>query len=231
MRMDLLNGQAFQWISSHLLRCVTLVVSVSLRMPLFLSGEVLIIVNIREKNIRSLPNFEILMPELKVSDESDRHLLGSPDTSFLHLAVNILSINVDFHDASCIVGSITLPAGKASVTSHSGSCDVLCSVEGLRLFSSWWTYKFQEFLWGPSQPNLSPILNIRVRRGVCQSSSGLEISFGIQHVCCVVPPDHLAVLIGYVSLPDWSSTDNEHQFTENGGHISESDATVYNFEY
>lgn len=108
MRMDLLNGQAFQWISSHLLRCVTLVVSVSLRMPLFLSGEVLIIVNIREKNIRSLPNFEILMPELKVSEESDRHLLGSLDTSFLHLAVNILSINLYFHDASCIVSSITL---------------------------------------------------------------------------------------------------------------------------
>ncbi|KAJ8450353.1 hypothetical protein Cgig2_004810 [Carnegiea gigantea] len=186
--------------------------------------------SVREKNITSLPSFEILMPELKVSDESDCHLLGSPDTSFLHLAVNILSINVYFHDASCIVSSITLPAGKASVTSHSGSCDVLCSVEGLRLFSSWWTYKFQEFLWGPSQPNLSPILNIRVRRGVWQSSSDLEISFGIQHVCCVVPPDYLAVLIGYFSLPDWSSTDNEHQFTENGGHISESDATVYNFE-
>ncbi|GAB2294259.1 hypothetical protein Dimus_028474 [Dionaea muscipula] len=68
---------------------------------------------------------------------------------------------------------------------------------------------FQEYLWGPSHPNQSPILNLSIRKGNVCSSTDLELSISVQHVCCIIPPEYLAILIGYFSLPDWSSKEND----------------------
>ncbi|KAK0593757.1 hypothetical protein LWI29_035407 [Acer saccharum] len=100
--------------------------------------------------------------------------------------------------------------------------DLLFSVEGLVLTSSWWTKTFHKFLWGPSLPNLSPILNLRVRKAnVGSLSFQLEVSLGIQHVCCVLPPEYLAIIIGYFSLPDWGLNSSEQ---------TDESAFVYKFE-
>lgn len=58
-------------------------------------------------------------------------------------------------------------------------------------------------------------------------SSQLEVSIGIQHVSCVLPPEYLAIIIGYFSLPDWSpylSEHNEQIYSENASSI------LYKFE-
>ncbi|KAJ6776637.1 PROTEIN SORTING-ASSOCIATED PROTEIN putative (DUF1162)-RELATED, partial [Salix koriyanagi] len=144
--------------------------------------------------------------------------LGSLESS-LHYPVH-------FHDSSCIVGTVALPTLKSSLSIYEDSMDLLCSAEGLVLTSSWWTKNFQEFLWGPSLPNLSPILNLRLRKGKFGSlPSELEVSIGIQHVYCMLPPEFLAIIIGYFSLPDWSSNMSEQPMKmENKSHL------VYKFE-
>nr|KYP76317.1 Putative vacuolar protein sorting-associated protein 13A [Cajanus cajan] len=86
---------------------------------------------------------------------------------------------------------------------------------GLALTSSWGPQNFQDYLWGPSSPNLSPILNVRVRKGhnTC-STSELEISIGIQHVCCMLPSEYLSIIIGYFSLSDWGGASGDQCSSE-----------------
>ncbi|KAL2933168.1 putative vacuolar protein sorting-associated protein 13D [Bienertia sinuspersici] len=182
---------------------------------------------VRDKNT----SYQNVNPNLKASFvtllEADNVGIIS---SSLDMQLDITNVSIHFHDASCILGSITLPAGKASVVSHSDQFDVLCSVEGLTLFSDRWTFNYQEFLWGPSLPNLFSVLNLRIRKGISyHTKSNLEISFGIQHVCCVIPPEYLAILIGYFSLDDWMPKDS------NAGNLKRIDSEcheviVYKFE-
>ncbi|VVA31867.1 PREDICTED: vacuolar [Prunus dulcis] len=136
---------------------------------------------------------------------------SSADTSSLFVIdITLCEIRVHFHDSSCIVGTITLPTSKSSVLISENCFDILCSTEGLVLTSSWYPQNLRQFLWGPSLPSLSPILNVRVSKEKCGPlSSRIEVSVGVQHVYCILPPEYLAVLIGYFSLPDWSSDSNE----------------------
>ncbi|KAH9604179.1 hypothetical protein KSS87_004595 [Heliosperma pusillum] len=190
----------------------------------------------------------IIVPDSKFSDINDKNyvaptsakVLKSPlqqgskgDPSFWEIDLNIANVDLHFHDSSCTVGSMNLPVCKASVLTHGDSFDVLCSLKELTLFSSQWTYNFQEFLWGPSLLSQSPVLNIRVRKGRAYLlNSDLEISFGVHHVCCVLPPDYLALLIGYFTLPDWSSRNSTHTSNTNDGHVDSNkfESVIYKFE-
>lgn len=139
--------------------------------------------------------------------------------------INLCGIRVHFHDSSCIIGTVTLPSSKSSLLVYENCMDILFSVEGLVLTSSWWTKSFHKFLWGPSLPNLSPILNLRVRmRNAGSLSSQLEVSIGVQHICCVLPTEYLAVIMGYFSLPDWSPNSSKNIYSENASSM------VYKFE-
>ncbi|KAM1717129.1 hypothetical protein COP2_025269 [Malus domestica] len=128
--------------------------------------------------------------------------------------LDLCGIRVHFHDSSCIIGTISLPTSHSSVIISEDNFDILSSAEGLVLTSSWWPQNLSEFLWGPSLPSLSPILNVRVRKGSCGPlRSRIEVCFSIQHVYCVLPPEYLAIIIGYFLLPDWSSDSTEQHVT------------------
>ncbi|XP_052202477.1 uncharacterized protein LOC127808127 isoform X2 [Diospyros lotus] len=129
--------------------------------------------------------------------------------------LDLSRIRIHFHDYSCIIGTVSLPTFKSSLSSCSDSLDMLCSTKGLTLYSSWFARNIHDFLWGPSLANLSPILNVRVRKqsgGTMRSQ--FEISASIQNVSCSLPPDFLAMVIGYFSLPDWCPKGNGQTFTE-----------------
>ncbi|KAL7225811.1 hypothetical protein ACSBR1_021051 [Camellia fascicularis] len=147
--------------------------------------------------------------------------------------LNLSRIRIHFHDCSCIIGTIFLPTSKSSLSIRGDCLDMLCSTEGLSLCSSWWTHNIHDFLWGPLLTNLPPILNVRVRKqkdGPVKSQ--IEISFSIQHVSCILPPDFVAIMIGYFELPDWCSKGNEQHVTENPRYRgSEQDSVItYKFE-
>ncbi|XP_057965676.1 uncharacterized protein LOC131156193 isoform X2 [Malania oleifera] len=132
---------------------------------------------------------------------------GIPNALVIDL--HLSGIRVHFHDSSCIVGTVTLPDTKSLMFIYEDSIDILCSAVGLSLTSSWCTQNFQEFLWGPSSPNLSPVLNLRVRKENSRVlDSQFEVSIGVQHVCCILTPEYLSIIIGYFSLSDWSSSSN-----------------------
>lgn len=64
---------------------------------------------------------------------------------------------------------------------------------------------------GPCLLTLSPVINIRVRKG----NHGMELDFCIQNVSCILPTEFLAVLIGYFSMPDWNSNAKESSGIDN----------------
>lgn len=164
--------------------------------------------------------------DASVTSESSCH----PNLRDIYLV--LCGIKVHFHDSSCIVGSLVLPTCKSSVFICEDHFDVLCSVEGLA-FTSSWTKNYLELVWGPSFPYLSPILNFRVRQEKSlPSSARIEISVGIQHVCCFLPPEFLAMMIGYFTLPDWSLQSNEHCCIERNEHagLDEETSVIYKFE-
>ncbi|KAK8498349.1 hypothetical protein V6N12_032902 [Hibiscus sabdariffa] len=141
---------------------------------------------------------------------------SSPDASLYDIGINLSGFKLHFHDSSCIVGTITLPTSKSSLSIYDDCMDLVSSSEGVILTSLCWTNNFHDFLWGPSLPDLSPILNICVKkRNFGSRSSQLEVSFGIQHTCCVLPSDYLAILIGYFSLHDWSSNSSMQSISKN----------------
>lgn len=151
-------------------------------------------------------------PILRSSDNINQYLID----------ISMSGIRVHFHDSACVVGILTLPSSESSLLISEKVMDLLFSVNGLVLTSPWCVRTFHEFLWGPSLPNLSPILNVRVRKGNVLSSQ-LDVSIGIQHVCCVLPTEYLAIIIGYFSLPEWKSNSSEQMDMEN-------DSVVYKFE-
>ncbi|KAK6918056.1 Vacuolar protein sorting-associated protein 13, DH-like domain [Dillenia turbinata] len=155
---------------------------------------------------------------------------GPVEDSHSFIDLNLGGVKIYFHDQSCIIARITMPCAKSSIAFHSDCFDILCSTGDLILSSSWWKQKFQDFLWGPSSPNFSSILNVRISRRVCGSGSVMEISFGIQHVCCILPTEFLAILIGYFSLPDWTTTAEKLPGVENHMDIENDDIIFYKFE-
>ncbi|XP_022765514.1 uncharacterized protein LOC111310374 isoform X3 [Durio zibethinus] len=155
---------------------------------------------------------------------------SSADANLYAIDINLSGVNLHFHDSSCIIGTITLPTSKSSLSIYGDCMDLVSSSEGVILTSSWGTNNLHDFLWGPSLPNLSPILNIRVKKGGLISQ--LEVSFGIQHTCCVLPFQYLAIIIGYFSLHDWSSNTSVQPVSKNIESMkSQSEnAIIYKFE-
>lgn len=146
---------------------------------------------------------------------------------------NLCGIRLHFHDSSCVVGTVSVPSSICSLLVYEDCMEALCSLEGLTLTSPWWTRNFYEFLWGPSMPNLSPIINVRVRKNKQGSSSShLEVGLSFQHVYCILPPEYLALLIGYFSLSDWSSNSNENHGGGRHGNVdAEKEGSItYKFE-
>ncbi|GAB4836767.1 hypothetical protein Ancab_001679 [Ancistrocladus abbreviatus] len=174
-------------------------------------------------------------PVLKfLCGEGEAPLVGSSrGLNIIAIDLDVSGIKLHFHDSSCIVGTVTVPVGKASITRHRDCLDALCSIEGFALSSPLWTRNFLEFLWGPLVSNESPILNLRARKGnSCSSNSSLELSISIQHVCCIIPPEYLAIIIGYFSLPDWTTYESDHLVIQNNGYANQENdrAIIYKVE-
>ncbi|KAL2484980.1 Protein of unknown function (DUF1162) [Abeliophyllum distichum] len=143
------------------------------------------------------------------------------------------SIAVHFHDSSCIIGTVSLPMAKSLFSVCEDHLDVVCSTEGLILSSLQCTQTLHEFLWGPASLNLSPMLNLRLRKETTDLlKSHLEIDFSIQHVSCILPPDFLATVIGYFSLPDWNFSTEEGPTSKNSESMNSEDtiSITYKFE-
>ncbi|CAN8265066.1 unnamed protein product [Cochlearia groenlandica] len=136
-------------------------------------------------------------------------LLSSKDlgqTNIFTVDMHISSTSVHFHDSSSVFGTIILPVSKYMLTISDDWFDLVASVEDVMLESSFFTNYSGGFLWRPSLPDVSPVLNLRVvKRNLEPSGPELEVSIGIQHTCCILPPEYVAILIGYFSLPDWTS--------------------------
>ncbi|KAJ4962382.1 hypothetical protein NE237_022321 [Protea cynaroides] len=147
------------------------------------------------------------------------------------ILLDFSGISAHFHDSSCTIGTLTLTASKSLLFFHGiHYWDMLCSVEGLLLSSSWCTQNFQEYLWGSSLPNISSILNIRLRKVNGRAlGSEIEISISIQHVCCVLISEFVAIIIGYFSLPDWNTNGNKQSIAEKHENV-EQISVLYKFE-
>ncbi|XP_058779187.1 uncharacterized protein LOC131653133 isoform X2 [Vicia villosa] len=149
------------------------------------------------------------------------------------IELQLYGIRAHFHDSSCIIGSIIVPTCKSSLLFCEDSMDILSSSEGLVLTSSWGPHTFQDYLWGPSTDNLSPILNVRVRKAYNLSSTvNLEVCIGIQHVYCMLPSEYLSIIIGYFSLSDWNGySGDQFSFDEQGDIALNNEINItYKFE-
>ncbi|KAK3033803.1 hypothetical protein RJ639_034374 [Escallonia herrerae] len=194
------------------------------------------VLHLRDRKIRSTKfsvkkgSKSLFVPPVRSTSRKDGlHMQHNfDDTNLFLVDLNLSSSRVHFHDSSCIVGTIMLPTSKSSFSISPNSLDVLCSTSGLVLSTSWWTQNLHDFLWGPSSADLSPVLNFRVRKGGSESlRSHFEISFSVQHVCCILPAEFLAILIGYFSLPDWKY-DGKEPVTESS---EETEDNVMTFKF
>ncbi|XP_048230004.1 uncharacterized protein LOC8267449 isoform X1 [Ricinus communis] len=182
---------------------------------------------LRDNKIRS-SKFS-LKKEFKAVHASPGNLC---DTGVFDVDINISGVRIHFHDSSCIVGTVTVPASRCALLIYEDSLDFLCSMEGLLLKSPWWIKNLKDFIWGPSISNPS-ILNLRVKKGLSGSvTSQFEVSIGIQHVYCFLPPEYLAIIIGYFSSSDWSTNLSMQLVTENCDCIvtEKGNPVVYKFE-
>ncbi|ESQ32011.1 hypothetical protein EUTSA_v10003500mg [Eutrema salsugineum] len=131
---------------------------------------------------------------------------GLGQTSYFIVDVHVSNTNVHFHDSSSVFGTIMLPVSRYVLTISDDGVELVASAEDLMLESSLFTNYSGGFLWRPSLTDVSPVLNLHVKkRNSEHSGSELEVSIGIQHSCCILPPEYLAIIIGYFSLPDWTS--------------------------
>nr|XP_027100369.1 uncharacterized protein LOC113719357 isoform X2 [Coffea arabica] len=166
----------------------------------------------------------------KPKHSADPFWQNSSSNEMFEAEFNLYSMRLYFHDSACVVGTISLATCKSSLSVCDGCFDFLCSMEGLILSSSWWPQTISGFLWGPLLPNLSPILNVRARN---DPSGSIELSFGLQHVSCTLPPELLAVIIGYASSPEWSCKSEDNPITSVNSDCSDlevSSSTFYKFE-
>ncbi|KAF9591494.1 hypothetical protein IFM89_004548 [Coptis chinensis] len=165
-------------------------------------------------------NKSIRRPDLSFTRKSRSRLCepeGSGDTKLNVIDLNLSGIKAYFHDSSCILCTVTLSVCKSSFVVDGTEClDMLISIDGLLLSSSWYTHDSCEFLWGSSAPSNSHILNIHLRKKTGGAlTRTFEISFSVQHVSCVLPSEFLAILIGYFCLPDWTPHGHDTCITEN----------------
>ncbi|KAK1396810.1 putative Vacuolar protein sorting-associated protein [Heracleum sosnowskyi] len=129
--------------------------------------------------------------------------------------LNLINVRLHFHDSASVIGTVTVPTSKSSINIYDVYFDVLISCEGLTLSSSWCTQLHSGIMWGPSLPDLSSILNVRVRKEKNRSlGSSIESSFSVQHVSCILPPEYLAILLGYFSLTDWKPNAKQQSVNE-----------------
>lgn len=181
------------------------------------------LLKLRERNIRS-PRFSCKKGSEQINAQpvnsiSDAAVLptslpvGRADMFAVEL--NISNVRLHFHDSASLIVKLTVPTSKSSINIYDVCFDVLLSCEGLTLSSSWCTQHHSDILWGPSLPDLSSILNVRVRK-IKNGSLGyiMESSFSVQHVSCILPPEYLAVLLGYFSLTDWKPNMKQHSVNE-----------------
>lgn len=171
-----------------------------------------------------------VIPDPTVNYNTDIGSPGGFSKSDTHrCSLKLGSITLHFHDSSCILGTIMLPSAESLICSCADTLDIICLTEGVVLSSSWWCEIYSEILWGPLPVNLSPILNIRLkRRNTGPSESRLELGFEIRHVSCMLPPEFLSIMVGYFLLPDWSSFSVQRPNTD----LSSEDSwrIVYNVE-
>ncbi|CAJ2666738.1 unnamed protein product [Trifolium pratense] len=188
-------------------------------------------VTLRDRKIISPKYFRVSSSKCKSNFRNFLESGISRISNNFSIELQLYGIRADFHDSSCIIGSIMVPTCKSSVLFCDDSMDILSSSEGLVLTSSWGPNKFQDYLWGPSTANLSPILNVRVRKARNISSTvNLEVCFGIQHVYCMLPSEYLSIIIGYFSLSDWGGGE-QFLLHEQGDIVLKSEVYVtYKFE-
>lgn len=140
---------------------------------------------------------------------------GLGQTNHFIVDVHAFKTNVHFHDSSSVFGTIKLPVSRYLLTISDDCVDLVASAEDLMLESSLFTNYSGGLLWKHSLTGVSPVLNLRVRkRNLELSGSELEVSIGIQHSCCILLPEYLAIIIGYFSLPDWTSKSGLQSFPQ-----------------
>lgn len=179
--------------------------------------------------------FCLSCPESTSTSDTDGCLLsGRSDSGNLSVInLNVSGIRVHFHDSSCSIGTIEIPSLCGSLSIHEDFTDIMCSTEGLTLNSTLWKNDFFDFLWGPSLPNLSPVLNVRVQRKRCRSSSyPCEVGLSVQNVNCILPPEYLALIIGYFSQSNWSGYLNGQTISKENGNsgVENESSVIYKFE-
>ncbi|XP_026406901.1 uncharacterized protein LOC113302233 isoform X1 [Papaver somniferum] len=183
------------------------------------------ILNVRDKKCERIAKVNVRkrskvprVPTVKYSWSNNDSTSGrSSDSAICIIDLNLTGITIHFHDSSCILGTLSVPISKSLIAlSRTHYLDMLCSIEGLHLSSSWLSQYFYKWLWGSSEHNLAPVFNFRVRRINGATRPQIELCFSIQHVRCILPPEYLAILIGYFSLPDWNKKEPVQFVTENG---------------
>ncbi|KAH6809791.1 hypothetical protein C2S51_027574 [Perilla frutescens var. frutescens] len=190
---------------------------------------------LRDQKIRpskvSLPDRKMMFsrPPVNCNLDSDSSLCTSISRDSVLVNLNLGSITVHFHDASCIIGTIVVPLAKSLLTVSEDILNIVCSTEGVLLSSSWWSKIITEYFWEPLSSNLPPILNLSLKkRNTPSQNSQIKLGFYIQHVSCMLPPDFLALFIGYFSLPDWSPYEPELPTDAMG--IQDSSTIEFSFE-
>ncbi|XP_009615133.1 uncharacterized protein [Nicotiana tomentosiformis] len=161
------------------------------------------VLNLRDCKVRN-PKADIenrSNSQLPFSVKSSSQIYDAKKAYFIDLELS--SCRVHFHEPPYVIGTLLFPNVKSALCIYADYLDILCSAEGLALSSLQWTQMMQDFLWGPLTSSSSPTLNLRVRKE--SEKSPLKMSFSIQNVSCVLPPEFLAVIIGYFSLSDLSS--------------------------
>lgn len=136
-------------------------------------------------------------------------------------------IKLHFHDSSCTIGVFTVPSISSAVFIYEDFMDICCSIEGLLLNSSCWRSGLLELLWGPVSKDFCPVLDIRVWNAMTNRNPQLEVSIGVQHVRCILPTEYLALLMGYFSLPDWTSNPKQHLDESSSSHADDENSVVY----
>ncbi|KAL8519790.1 hypothetical protein ACS0TY_010650 [Phlomoides rotata] len=168
-------------------------------------------------------------PPANCNFDTDSSVHTSVERDSLLVNLNLGSVAVHFHDSSSIIGTVVVPLANSLLTISADNLDLVCSTEGVVLSSSWWFQILTEHLWGPLSSNSSPILNLRLKkRDTGPRYSLLEMSFHIQRVSCMLPPEFLTMFIGYFLLPDWSPCAGE-QATDSMN-IQDSSTMTFSFE-
>ncbi|CAL9110355.1 unnamed protein product [Musa acuminata var. zebrina] len=157
------------------------------------------------------------------------------DNNCFSMKFSLNRVRVYFHDSSCILATLTVPTSISCFRFCQNDCwDLVSSIEGLMLSSSWSCPNIHELLWGPSSPSNLSVVNLSLRKGKIKMMLPItEINISIQHVCCIISSEFLALLIGYFSLPDWILDGNEHlshEILEFENSRNEQNDLLYKFE-